>query len=490
MNGAELAFVKGAFDNRGDAVAAVGDNLRVEYWNDQMVALTEIPREQAIGAATFELFPRARGSAAEDAFHAALSGESLVLKPPFFAAADASRARDCDWWLTPLLRSGSVSGAVVVARSRVGAADRRERLPDNEQRFRHMADSSPVLLWMAGRDSFCNFFNKTWLEFSGRTLEEELGVGWAEGVHPEDFERCMNTYMKAFSQQQPFEMEYRLRRHDGEYRWLLDRGTPRFTLEGDFAGFVGSCVDISERRHAEQLSRDLSARLQRANRKLERLLYAASHELKEPVRTVLSHLQAMEEFSGERIDGAAREFMEYAMGGAQRMRRAVDGLVELSRVRTQPRRSDTVCLAEVADAATRELSDVIAETNADIEICALPTVVADRAQLGHLMFNLLDNALKFRGEDQPRIVVSAERSVEGWTVCVADNGIGIEAAYVDASFELFKTLHPCGQFPGAGVGLALCREIVDGHGGHIYASPQAVGTRIYFTIPAMTAESA
>jgi PAS domain S-box-containing protein len=124
-------------------------------------------------------------------------------------------------------------------------------LPENDDRFRVMADCAPVLLWMAGLDGLCDFFNQVWLNFTGRSLEQERGNGWAEGVHPDDMERCLSIYFTAFKARQPFEMEYRLRRADGEYRWLLDHGTPRFLPDGEFAGFIGSCIDISDRKRIE-----------------------------------------------------------------------------------------------------------------------------------------------------------------------------------------------------------------------------------------------
>ncbi|MGI0488281.1 GAF domain-containing protein [Pantanalinema rosaneae CENA516] len=126
-----------------------------------------------------------------------------------------------------------------------------ETLRESEARFRVMSDAAPVLIWMSDVTGLCNFFNQSWLTFTGRTLAQELGNGWADGVHPDDLQPCLETYLTAFQAHQPFEMEYRLRRADGEYRWLLDRGTPRFTLDSKFAGFIGSCIDISERKRLE-----------------------------------------------------------------------------------------------------------------------------------------------------------------------------------------------------------------------------------------------
>ncbi|MEH1922795.1 PAS domain S-box protein [Nostoc sp.] len=141
-------------------------------------------------------------------------------------------------------------------------------LRESEQRFRQMADTAPVLIWMAGLDKACQYFNKTWLEFTGKTLEEEVGDGWAQRVHPDDLQDCLDTYINAFDARQHFQMEYRLERFDGKYRWILDTGTPRFTREGEFLGYIGSCVDISDvydefclRKQVEQALRQNEERL-------------------------------------------------------------------------------------------------------------------------------------------------------------------------------------------------------------------------------------
>ncbi|MEH2051603.1 PAS domain S-box protein [Nostoc sp.] len=141
-------------------------------------------------------------------------------------------------------------------------------LRESEQRFRQMADTVPVLIWMAGLDKAYQYFNKTWLEFTGKTLEEEVGDGWAQRVHPDDLQDCLDTYINAFDARQHFQMEYRLERFDGKYRWILDTGTPRFTSEGEFLGYIGSCVDISDvydefclRKQVEQALRQNEERL-------------------------------------------------------------------------------------------------------------------------------------------------------------------------------------------------------------------------------------
>ena len=135
------------------------------------------------------------------------------------------------------------------------------QLRESEGRFRLVANTAPVMIWTAGTDRKCSYVNKTWLDFTGRPLEAELGDGWVEGVHPDDSNRCLQTYTEAFDRRESFELQYRLRRKDGEYRWVLDDGVPRFNPDGTFAGYIGSCIDITERKLAEESLATIGRRL-------------------------------------------------------------------------------------------------------------------------------------------------------------------------------------------------------------------------------------
>jgi PAS domain S-box-containing protein len=182
---------------------------------------------------------------------AAVHGREVVL--------DGDERRVLRMSAAPLATAeGEADGAVVSFDDVTGRHRTEEALRESEDRFRTLADAAPVLLWMSEPDGRCTFFNRTWLEFTGRMMEEELGWGWADGVHPDDLERCVHFYRANLAARTPFRMEYRLRRADGEFRWLVDTGVPRFTPDGSFAGFIGSCMDINERHEAEEQQRFLT----------------------------------------------------------------------------------------------------------------------------------------------------------------------------------------------------------------------------------------
>ncbi len=182
----------------------------------------------------------------------------------------------CEWYNSVLCDQ---SGKLISVLSQVlDVTERQEMeaaLRESEARFRQMANTSPTLIWMSDTSNLCCYFNKPWLEFTGRTMEQEMGYGWAQGVHPEDSQRCFETYINAFNAREEFKMEYRLKRADGEYRWVLDMGVPRFTSSGSFLGYIGSCIDISDRKQAEVERERMLARSQEYTRQLNGLMEAA-----------------------------------------------------------------------------------------------------------------------------------------------------------------------------------------------------------------------
>ena len=172
------------------------------------------------------------------------------------------RRVDVSLTISPIRDSeGEIVGTSKIARDITERKRAEEALRESEGRFRLVANTAPVLIWMSGPDKLCNYFNQPWLDFTGRAFEAELGNGWAEGVHPEDLKACLDTYTKAFDRREEFTMQYRLRRRDGEYRWVSDTGVPRFNANRSFAGYIGSCIDVTEHKLAEEALSNVSRKL-------------------------------------------------------------------------------------------------------------------------------------------------------------------------------------------------------------------------------------
>ena len=243
-----------------------------------------------------------------------------------------------------------------------------------------------------------------------------------------------------------------------------------------------------ERQQYERELGETVDRLQQSNDRLKQFAYAASHDLQEPLRMVSSYLQLLERNCRDDLDEDAQEYIDFAVNGAHRMREMVDDLLAYSRVEQSGGEFEPVDLRAVIDRVTEELKARIEETDAEITMEALPTVAADVDQVEQLFRNLLSNAIKYN-DGTPRIEISATERADHWEFAVSDDGIGIDPAKTDRIFEVFKRLHHDDEYSGTGIGLALCQEIVDNHGGDIWVdSEPGDGSTFYFTLPTVNAD--
>ena len=255
------------------------------------------------------------------------------------------------------------------------------------------------------------------------------------------------------------------------------------TAEGSFA--TGILRDITSRRRAEESLEEKVQELARSNAELALFTYIASHDLREPLRTVGSNLQLIRRHVGEELDADTRKQFDFAMAGVRRMQALIDDLLVYSRVGTEGRVFEEVESVEAVQEAIQALSVAIEESGGAVELGRLPRVSADRSQLVQLFQNLLSNAIKFHGVSPPRIEVGAERDSDDWVFTVRDHGIGIDPRYADHVFTIFQRLNSPEEYSGTGIGLAVCRKIVERHGGMIWMDPEpAEGSAFRFTIPA------
>jgi PAS domain S-box-containing protein len=253
--------------------------------------------------------------------------------------------------------------------------------------------------------------------------------------------------------------------------------------------------DISGRKRAEEAQRRLNAELARSNEALEesnmelrQFAYVASHDLQTPLRQISGFLQLLRDEYEEKVDAQAREWIAHGIDGANRMHALIRDLLTFSRVESRSEPFGRVALKDVVDDALDLLGAFIEESGARVTCDELPTVSADRSQMVHLLMNLIDNGIKYRGDGLPHVHLSAEKRQTGtqaeWIVSVRDNGIGIDPRHSDRIFEIFQRLHTQQAYPGTGIGLAVCRRIAARHGGRIWVeSAQGGGATFYFTLP-------
>jgi PAS domain S-box-containing protein len=363
-----------------------------------------------------------------------------------------------------------------------------ERLLESEVRFQAIADTAPVMIWTTGTDAVCNYFSKPWLDFTGRTMEQEVGTGWTEGVHPDDLQGSLDRFLAAFHARKPFGMEYRLRRSDGEYRWVDESGIPRYTTGGEFAGYIGCNVDITERKRAEEERerlRQLEASLAHMNRvsMMGELAASLAHEIKQPIAAAVMNAQACVQWLRRDVPNVS-EACEAAAGILNNAKRAVD---ILDRVRSLYARdtahrelvdlNEIVCEMMVLFRDKGDRSSVSIRTELDPE---LPPIEADRVQLQQVMMNLMLNGIEAMKDTIGELVVSSRRVDGELLVSVSDSGIGIAADQADRMFDAFFSTKP----GGTGMGLSISRKIIESHGGRLWASANSErGATFQFALP-------
>ncbi|HEV8202258.1 MAG TPA: PAS domain S-box protein, partial [Candidatus Polarisedimenticolia bacterium] len=396
--------------------------------------------------------------------------EIRAVKGPTAAVFRVRRASDGAWrWLQ--VRGVPMQGPDGVVNAMGGTltdiTEQREAEQarrDSEERFRLLADAAPVLVWLSGPDKQCTWFNRAWLEFTGRTMEQEVGSGWSQNVHPDDLERCLATYVEAFDARRPFSMEYRLRRHDGEFRWTLDHGVPLHNPDGSFAGYIGSCIDITDRKASEDSLRE-------GDRRKDEFLATLAHELRNPLAPVRNAIEVL------RLKGSptpevqwAREVIDRQM---RQMARLIDDLLDVSRITRDvlELRRERADLATVLNAAIETSQGLIETSGHSLEV-TLPGqpifLNADVTRLAQVFSNLLSNASKF-SDPGSRITLHASRQGDQVVVRVKDDGIGIPQEMQPRIFDIFVQVDRSLERSqgGLGIGLTLVKRLLELHGGAI-----------------------
>lgn len=292
---------------------------------------------------------------------------------------------------------------------------------ESEERFRLVANTAPVMIWMAGRDRLCTYVNQPWLEFTGRPLEAQLGNGWAEGIHAEDLQRCMETYSQAFEQRESFAMEYRVRRHDGEYRWMVDIGVPRFNPDGSFAGYIGSCLDITDRKLAEDALTNVGRKLIEAHEE-ERTWIA--RELHDDIAQRIAVLAVELERCGDQAPRSLVDLHKNLTLVYQRVSDLGKDVQALSH-RLHSSKLEYLGLVSAAKSFCHDLSEQ-RDVRIEFKYSEIPASLPKEISL--CLFRVLQEALQnaVKHSTEHNFVVEMRGSNEGITLKVTDSGIGFD----------------------------------------------------------------
>lgn len=363
------------------------------------------------------------------------------------------------------------------------------RALEGEMRFRAVAERAPAMIWSCDPSLNRDYVNKTWLNFTGRTLEQELGVGWQEDVPPADISRWRELVGAAASQRDPYTLEYRLKRADGALRWVFETGSPRLAADGSFAGYLGSCIDITARKENEvELEAHVQLRtreLEVANQELESFSYSVSHDLRGPVRAIQGFAEiALEECQANNPQSAIERIQRVIKAG-DRMNKLIDAFIGLARISRFELKIETVNLSRLAEEIVAFLR--AAHPDRTVEVVIEPQLLCqgDERLLRIVLENLLANAWKFTGrEEKPRIEFGARTQEGGLVYFVRDNGAGFDEALAHKLFQAFERLHQSSQFEGLGVGLSTVQRAIMKHTGRVWAeSKEGQGATFYFTVP-------
>jgi len=338
-----------------------------------------------------------------------------------------------------------------------------------DARFCEVMDAAPVMVWVSGEDKDCLWFNRPWLAFTGRQMAQEVGSGWVEGVHRDDISTCLKTYVSHFDDRTNFRMQYRLRRYDGVYRWIDDTGIPRYGPNGDFLGYIGSCIDIHEHRETQSELRRRVLEISELNRQADAAALAAAiaHEIRQPLAAVVSSANAgLRWLASPDVDRA-----KTALNAIVRIGHHANEIIESIQALTKGghRARLPVDINEMIREVLAILEERLQTNNIAVQAKLderLPEVIADRVQLQLVILNLIRNAVEAMSsvpESSRVLKLKTEIDSQDLLITVQDSGPGIDPKDIERIFERFFTT----KAQGMGMGLAICRSIIGAHHGRI-----------------------
>ncbi len=383
----------------------------------------------------------------------------------------------------------------------------KQQIEISEKRFRTLSETLPHMMWTATPNGVKNYFNKYFLDYTGLSVEELEGTGWQNIISPDDLERELIQWENVLKTGEEFLIEKRVRHHSGVYRWHLTRAVPQKNSEGIIVSWIGTSTEIEEqKKFREELeikvferTKELKTKnieLENANAELASFNYVASHDLQEPLRKIQGFSKRIinEE---ENLSNTSKDYFNRINGAAQRMQNLITSILSYSRTNSAELVFEKTDLNKILNEVKVVLQESIHERNAVIESYQLPTINAIPVQMHQLFLNLLSNSLKYSKQDvAPLVKISAEKVIvkekngqvteknSFWRIVISDNGIGFEQQYENKIFEVFQRLHGKKEYEGTGIGLSICKKIIQVHHGTISAfGNPGIGATFIFTLP-------
>jgi PAS domain S-box-containing protein len=470
-----------------DAILSKDRNAIVTSWNEGAERLYGYSREEAVGQSVGILIPPERRGEELEIVDRILAGERIEHYETVRVCKDGTRL-NVSLTASPILdEEGQIVGVSTQARD-ISKTSR--ALRHAEQRFLSAFEDAPVgmAVFSAEADSFgvVQQANAEMTRLLGYTEDELKKLTPGDLTHPADVAVEQQLIRElAAGDRSSYGIEKRNRHKDGHWVWvfvtvsLLDGGEPPLLA-------LAHILDVTERKRSEEELRRARQNLERSNDELDQFAYVASHDLKEPLILLSAYARMLDERQADALSEEGRTFLGHIRSEADRMKAMIDDLLDYSRLETRAEAPMAVDLAESLETALRTLGPRLEEEGGQVEVTGqFPLVHGSPTQFERLFRNLLSNAIKFRREEPPRIEVRGAQGDDEWLVEICDNGIGIDPAKSEKVFDVFQRLHSQDRYEGTGMGLAICKRIVERHGGRIWVEPgETAGTAVRFALPA------
>lgn len=448
--------------------------------------------DDVIGKSFFEVLPELKTQEAFDQirqvfrtgvpFHAKYRKLELIIQ-------GKRQAFYFNYSYTPIINSeGEIYGILNTGVDVTDLAIARNKLEESEERFRKMADGLPIIIWSTDSDGKLNYMNKFGLNLFGESLESLQYKDWMQVFHFENREKLFNELIEAVQNSKPFRMEIRILKNDGEVRWLLIQGAPIYFSDGELLGYVGSSLDITERKEAEEKLEKKNKQLTRINNDLDNFVYTASHDLRAPMSNIEGLLESLKDtlqIDGHKYSRETELILDMMKKSIDQFKNTIQDLTEITKTQKEPHVDiGKVYFEKVVDEVKVSLSGLLESSQAEIitDFEVVDSIRFSKKNLKSIIYNLTGNAVKYRHRGRkPKVVLRTTKTKEHILLIVQDNGLGINEENYSKIFEMFKRLHAHEE--GTGIGLYIVKRILDNVGGKIEVTSEVgVGTefKVYF----------